>query len=398
MLSLGLVAVATATLIFCAGASPIKRDAAKGPLALVIQNNTPSSNVSVYFTARDPNGGDVFLGSNGQWTSTCAGRSGSGMQPIPATLIAYRLKQAGSVTPITLPRGMVSGRMYTSINGLDFFTVDGCGLVQPYFQDQGSANYVKNWGFLEFTLTQTDLWVNPTSIDFVGLAHGFVVETPKGNMTTMGMAHGAVQTVCDRMHNITKQTGDLAWSSLCLSSNGIPVRVVGPEHHDDPKALASYWQSYVDAVWTKYRNQPLHVDTQGASGIVDCQVRGDIMFCDNEQFAKPNSSDIWGCASGTFANAGSGKHIALAARISAAFHRGTLLLDGGDKQPFKNADLFYSDKTVNHYAKAVHDVVSDGRLYAFPYDDVNAYAVDASGTISSGDVTRLFIGVGGPVH
>lgn len=91
------------------------------------------------------------------------------------------------------------------------------------------------------------------------------------------------------------------------------------------------------------------------------------------------------------------------ARLCAAFHRATLLLDGGEltPNPAVASDQYYSSTAVgvgsvgggggvpvNHFAKALHDTLIKGEkgsgAYAFPMDDINAAGTgeNASGMLA----------------
>ena len=52
----------------------------------------------------------------------------------------------------------------------------------------------------------------------------------------------------------------------------------------------------------------------------------------------------------------------------------------------------------NWYSKFVHAEESDGKGYAFPYDDVNpSVGIDQAGVVADASPTLLTITVGGPM-
>jgi hypothetical protein len=167
-----------------------------------------------------------------------------------------------------------------------------------------------------------------------------------------------------------------------------------------PEAFASYWQPYVDAVWQRYTQEPLIIDTQLPMGYVRCRVTGDLLHCDgdNRPYAKPTAADIWGCDSGPFRREGGDNdiHVAVIPRLCAAFARSTLMLDGGSLQPSVDDSWYYGELPTHHYSRLVHEYEVDGKGYAFPYDDVNPNGGgNAAGVVASGAAERLTIFVGG---
>jgi hypothetical protein len=85
----------------------------------------------------------------------------------------------------------------------------------------------------------------------------------------------------------------------------------------------------------------------------------------------------------------------LTARISAAFNRSTLLNDGTHPDS-ETVASYYQNATTNHYARLLHAVNTDGRGYAFPYDDVGpSGGVDQSGSVSDGSPAVLTVILGG---
>jgi len=57
---------------------------------------------------------------------------------------------------------------------------------------------------------------------------------------------------------------------------------------------------------------------------------------------------------------------------------------------------FYTASITNHYARIVHAAQTDGRGYAFPYDDVPAAGgADQSGFVNDANPQLLTVTVGG---
>jgi hypothetical protein len=112
-------------------------------------------------------------------------------------------------------------------------------------------------------------------------------------------------------------------------------------------------------------------------------------------FGQPSAADIFSCASGPFNPGGlSGEMLAILPRLAAAFDRTTLLIDSSQPDG-ENPATYYTNAVTNHYARIVHATASDGRGYAFPYDDVAPTGgADQSGAVSDGSPSLLSVTFG----
>ena len=91
--------------------------------------------------------------------------------------------------------------------------------------------------------------------------------------------------------------------------------------------------------------------------------------------------------------------MALSYSLCAAFNRGTLLLSGGHIQPGLGATSYYTVMPSNWYSKFVHQHETDGKGYAFPYDDVNPnVGIDQAGVVAGPNPKLLTVTVGGPLE
>ncbi|KAK3116243.1 hypothetical protein LTR53_003614 [Teratosphaeriaceae sp. CCFEE 6253] len=362
--------------------------------------------------AHDPNG--MFscalrmLAQDNTWIDPCAYRTGApGVQQVPSGVITHHLGAQGSWSSLDLPVPVSSGRMYFVTDGeLEFATIgpptdNTCAIQEPSGLNPSMPSAQRSWGFMEFSYRGNELYVNPTLVDFVGTPLSVRLETSDGNLDAKGLPADIVQLMCDGLAAKARDEPGVQWDKLCMKRpDGSALRVLSPSHYKEADApmLDTYWEQHVEAVWDSYRSRPLTVETQGEHGSVQCQVRGDVLFCGGETFAKPCSSDIFGCNSGPFANAGTSLHRAVASRLCAAFHRSTLLIAGGDKQPCGGRDKYYTTTPSNWYSALVHAHAIDGHGYAFPYDDITASGrQDLSGTLSHTDPQKLVIGIGGPL-
>ena len=213
------------------------------------------------------------------------------------------------------------------------------------------------------------------------------------------MASNGLDTVCAGLQ--AQQASDHAgWSSLIVPKpNGGNLRALSPTQGIvlNNNLFSGYFQPYVDQVWSKYKNQPLSIDTQAQWGVVTGQIDSStnlMTFNGVGTYAQPATSDIFSCSTGPFTNTSNIELGAITARLSAGFDRSTLLIN--EVQPSGNPSSYYQNAITNHYARIVHAANLDGLGYAFPYDDVTPNGgQDQSGALHSGNPQLLTVAVGG---
>jgi len=111
-------------------------------------------------------------------------------------------------------------------------------------------------------------------------------------------------------------------------------------------------------------------------------------------FNKPTSSNVWGC-DGNLQAPNDLVVGPIARTLCAALNRGTL--GTIDTQPSLNAADFYKSNPTNQYARIIHANMTDGKAYAFPFDDVGNFEslVNDGDPRSAGIVLSPFSGGGG---
>jgi len=375
-------------------------------LQLALRNNLAGQDtVNCYVTGLDHNNQLVMLQPNGQFYYPSASGA-STPQPITAD-VAIPLGAEGSTTTVTIPSYISAARVWFAQGNLQFFTVQGesgPSLVEPSAVNPSDPSADVNWGFVELTWTEAGgVFANVSYVDFVGLVLGMSLRCSDNSVqSALGLQSSAVSSICSDLAAQAAIDGQ-PWDDLCVTgTTGQPLRVLNPTDYLalNPSAFQTYWDSYIDAVWSHYSTDTLIVDTQSAAGQVACSVSGSTLSCagDNRAYSKPTASDIFGCNSGPFAILGSDNnvHRAVVPRLCAAFDRSTFLVNGGDVQPSVDSSQYYTDATTNWYAKIVHKYEVDTRGYAFAYDDVTPTgAASAAGVVAAGDPTLLTITVGG---
>ncbi|KAI0909582.1 hypothetical protein F4823DRAFT_593999 [Ustulina deusta] len=387
--------------------STSKIEAAEGnnPLQLEIVNNFGTNQMYLYVTGQDSNGVACLVGADGNLFYPDAGGSAT---PVPITGdIKISLGGMGSSTTFTVPEFLISSRIWVSEGELQFFTSVNAqtgmtAIVEPSVANPDDPSASIKWGFVEFNWQNGAIFANITYVDWVGIAMGMALTLGTGEtQTVQGLVAGAVQNICNDL--ITQNSQDNAgWDKLCVKdANGEAIRVLSPNLYldIDPTWQADYYTGYIDEVWSKYANEDLTINTQSGAGNVACRVTDDQLNCagDNRAYPKPIINDIYGCNSGPFAiiESDNDVHRAVVPRLCAAFHRSTLLLDGGNVQPSLPADSYYTVDPTSHYSRIVH-VYEEGSIgYAFSYDDINPEGENAAGTVAGDSPTMLRVTVGG---
>ena len=392
--------------------NPVKavaQNAPPAPLPLTLTNNI-GGELYAYLTGTDGDGASFFLQKDG--TPYYPANPAAGIPPTEITAdiaIPLSTSKGGQVT-VSLTNFVSSGRIYFSIGKMTFAVNNGpqgAVIVAPSFTNPSDPNADVDYGFVEFTWDPTyGIYSNLSYVDFVGIPIAQVMQTASGNTCTVkGLPGNAIDSICSALDAQGAKDGQ-PWGSSCQTdTSGKNLRVLAPLHVGEipnGQGFNNYYESYVDQVWQKYASEKLTI-TAGDSGTYTGQVQGDaLVFDSGDSFQKPSITDIWGCNSGPFANpAGSGSQAALAIvpRLCAAFVRSTLLLEGGNVNPDGvNPSQYYpTDGTpTDHYSRIVHATETDGKGYAFAYDDVNPAGTESvDGLCNAGDPTNIEFTVGG---
>ncbi|MGW2562578.1 beta-1,3-glucanase family protein [Streptomyces sp. NPDC001514] len=379
-------------------ARPAALAAETGPtLEIDLVNNTGSDTVFAYVSGQALDRGNAWmlLGSDGR-TPYYPDSPGSPGTPLGADCAIPLGPSGGGPRRITVPR-MAGGRIWFSVDApLDFRLNPGPSLVEPSAANPSDPNAGILWSFAEFTFNEAVVYANVSAVDFVSVPVELRLNTLSGAVQHVpGLRPGAVDAVAQGL--LAQRTADgLPWDRLVVSSGGRNLRVLNPTQviATDPGFLAGYYDGYVDQVWGTYAQTDLVVNTQAEWGELRGRVSGDRLdFPGHGSFGRPTTADIFSCSTGPFAVTTPAMG-ALAARISAAFNRSTLLVN--DHQPEReNPAAYYTTSPTNHYARLAHAHSGEGRGYAFPYDDVTPTGgADQSGFVTAGDPALLTVSLG----
>ena len=387
------------------GTIPTNMVTQSNPLKFSLHNNWGGANMVAYVTGRDSNDQVVMLTSSGQFYYPNPAGSEVPVDIPSDAGIAIPLGGQGQTTDFTVPDFISSGRVWVSDGELMFYTVvagDGrVALVEPSFANPSDPSAGLNWGFVELTNNEGGIYANISFVDFIGLVISMRLTLGSGDVQTVhGLAPDALGSICTELGEQTAIDGQ-PWDQMCVKrEDGTPLRILAPNIYiaSNPGTMDGYYTEYIDQVWDKYSNEDLIIDTQQEWGQVPCRVQGSDMICqgDSLPFPKPTIVDVWGCNSGPFANTGDRLHLAIVARMCAAFHRTELLLEGGNVTPSLGSSAYYTENPTSHYSRLVHKYEVDGKGYAFSYDDVNVSGENEAGVVAGPNpqLLELFIGGG----
>jgi len=369
-------------------------------LNIALHNGTPSSNVYAYVTGQAINNNYFLflLQADGQTPYYPVSPSSNG-SPL-AVPCDIPLGPPGSTTTITIPQ-LAGARLWFSVNDkLTFLLNPGPGLVEPSVSNPSDPNFNKTWDFCEFTFNQYQLFANISYVDFVSLPISLsLLNTSGTTQNVTGIPANGLDTICAGLQ-AQNATDGAGWNQLIVNNNGTNLRALSPNTGIvmNPSLFSGYYNSYVQKVWAQYTNAPLTVDTQAQWGTVTGTVTNNLLtFPAVGTFSQPSAADIFSCSTGPFAASSNNtaEMGAITARLAAAFNRSTLLVDSHqpDGEVVSN---YYKTTPTNHYSRIVHAANTDGRGYAFPYDDVGpSGGQDQSGSVSDGSPGLWTVSVGG---
>lgn len=342
------------------------RPAASG-LALTISNKTGkygNGAITAYVLGIDPSTNKQgHVGADGTFTPCSLSDNGSDGY----TNYGIALNGSGDTT-IGLPK--MSGRIYFAINDKLKIKVvtDGNGnpaMQYPAGWVENDPNYNIMHDWIEFTLNDSGMHCNTTMVDMFSVPLSITLNGTK-NQTTGTLVDGGRDQIFSAI------AGQSDFSKLVV---GDKLRVIAPSHGIDAGVFsAGYYDSYIDAVWSKYEGTGLTVKTDSATytGKVS---GGSMTFTGGSKtpapIAKPSTADVLNC-NGALAAPNDGVTGPVAAILGAGFNRSTLL--DSTTQPTTDPSAFYKNATTNHYAAAMHAATKDGKAYGFPFDDVASFA------------------------
>ncbi|KAJ2974896.1 hypothetical protein NQ176_g5814 [Zarea fungicola] len=348
-------------------------------LQIVLRNSTNASSLYAHITGTSDDG--LFILSSDGVTAYHPPSPTATLQPLGADC-AINIGGSGQQKTVAIPY-VSGGRIWFSKDKpLTFFVNPGPALVEPSALNVTDANYQLDWGFVEFTFNRSELYVNVSFVDFVSLPVSLRLENSSGKITNVaGMPSDGLDKVCRALMAQGQKDGS-GWDKLVIRSpSGQFLRALSPNAGSVlvPGFLQGYYDNYVNAVWAKYANEDLTVNTQFSWG----DVKGRLFSCNSGPFAHGAGA--------------TDESLNIGARLAAALNRSTLLINSNQPEG-ENVATYYENDVTNHFARICHETSVEGRGYAFPYDDVgSSHGVDQSGFLNDPQPKTLTIGVGAPL-
>lgn len=368
-------------------------------LAVVPAEAAVPDTIPVTFTNNSGRNEPVYIYDLGTQLST--GRQGwadaagtfhawpaGGNPPTPAPDASIAGPANGQSTTIRMPK--FSGRIYFSFGRKLVFSLTTGGLVQPAVQNPADPNRDILFDWTEYTLNDSGLWLNSTQVDMVSVPYAVGVTGGDGSTKTTGqLKPGGYQAFFDSLRS---QPG--GWANLIQTrSDGTVLRALAPGHGAETGALPkNVMDDYINRVWSKYSSSTLTVtpftDQPGTKYFG--RVSGNVMNFTNgsgavvTSFQKPDSDSVFGCYK--YLDAPNDLVRGPISRtLCAGYNRSTLL--SNPNQPDTSSAGFYQDAVTNHYARAIHQQMVDGKAYAFAFDDVGNH----ESLVHDGNPTRASI-------
>ena len=283
----------------------------------------------------------------------------------------------------------ISGRVYYSVGskidfGLVGTTTGQTGLVQPAPWNASDPTAKTLFDWVELTYNGNGggypgLWINSTQVDQLAIPTKVEVTSADGTKSSTGeMTSGGRQQVINTLK------ADPIWAKTVITAaDGTVLRVLSPGHATSAGLLPeNYLDRYIDSAWSSYTNRTLTITpfTDQPSVKFYGRTSGTRMtFTDTTgkvvaAFERPKTVDVWGCDG---ALNGAGNTVLpndlttgpISRTLCAGLNRGTL--GTSTAEPVLDASAYYKNSDgLNLYGKAVHEAMTDGRAYAFAFDDV----------------------------
>jgi hypothetical protein len=300
--------------------------------------------------------------------------SGGAIPPVAAPDVAIPGASNGGSSTVNFPRGF-SGRVYFSLGEKLKFFLTPDGLVQPAPWAAGDPNQNILFDWSEFTYNDAGLWLNSSQVDMFAIPHAVTVTGSTGATRRTG------DVVANGRNNVINAIRNTAgWANTVRTrSDGTVLRVLAPGKAAGAGFLSTtYLDPYISSAWNAYTGKTLTVVpfTDQPTTRYLGRTSGNVMTFTNTSgatvasFNRPSSASVWGC-DGDLPAPNDLVVGPISRTLCAALNRGTL--GAVDTQPSTNAADFYRNNPTNTYAKVIHANMSDGKAYAFAFDDVGAF-------------------------
>ena len=274
----------------------------------------------------------------------------------------YAIPFSGSGDTLSQIPADMSGRIYFSLGDkLKFKVNEGNALAYPAAWVESDPSYGVLHDCVEFTYKSGRIYCNTTMVDMFSVPLSIAL-TGEESPTTGTLVEGGRARIFDAV------SASPDFGCLVVDDR----RIIAPGHGlDAGRFSATYFDSYIDQVWSKYAGESLVVKANNTT--FTGRVSGDQFVFDGgvKAFSRPSTRDVLFC-DGALAAPNDGITGPVAAVLGAGFNRTTLLASAD--QPTSDSGGFYQGDPVHAYCKAMHDNTVDGKAYGFAFDDVGGFA------------------------
>ncbi|MER7606442.1 beta-1,3-glucanase family protein [Nocardioides sp. NPDC127503] len=274
----------------------------------------------------------------------------------------YAIPFSGSGDTLSQIPADMSGRIYFSLGEkLKFKVNEGNALAYPAAWVESDPSYGVLHDCVEFTYKSGRIYCNTTMVDMFSVPLSIAL-TGEESPTTGTLKEGG------RAKIFSAVSSSPDFGSLVVDDR----RILAPGHGLDAGLFpTTYFDSYIDQVWSKYASESLVVKANNTT--FTGRVSGDQFVFDGgvKAFSRPTTRDVLFC-DGALAAPNDGITGPVAAVLGAGFNRTTLLASAD--QPTGDPAGFYQGDPVHAYCKAMHDNTVDGKAYGFAFDDVGGFA------------------------
>lgn len=299
---------------------------------------------------------------------------------------------------ISIP-GIAGCRVLISFNSqlyLYFFGASGApsGYAAPNLANPTDPNQGIRFETIELANTASGLWANTTRVDSYQYPMGLEV----WGANSFYKKVGEVKTHAEILSK-WQTTAPTEFAGCYDATNGIIKFPSKTTAFQTGGAQAGYFNSYIDAIWSKYTSGNL-VFSAGDAGTWTGRVSGNVFTFTRASdgavgviSGKPTQTEALE-GSGVMASGGQWDKV-VQAQICAAINRHAIDLNvaTGATQVFNNPSTYFATSPYNWYVKFWHqtDVSLNGYSYGFCYDDV----FDQSSTVNTASPTRATVTIGG---
>lgn len=270
--------------------------ASPAQLPFTISNDTGRTDqLFLYVVGTDLGSGRLgYADAGGTFRAWPAG----GNPPSPAPDVAIAGAGRGGASTVRVPKNF-SGRIYFSYSKKIDFRLTPDGLVQPAPWSPSDPNYDTLLDWSELTYNDAGLFLNSSQVDMFAIPHTVSVTSSSGQRKSTGTpVTGGRDNVINGLRNAP------GWSGTVVNSGDTVLRVLSPgKAAGAGKFSPTYLDGYITSAWDAYRSKTLTVVPFGDQPNTKFfgRTSGDNLVFTNTSgaqvasFAKPNSSNVWGC-------------------------------------------------------------------------------------------------------